>query len=141
METKPLNRKKANVAAAVNIIRKYPNNIFYFAFMPNEEVIKLLIYSHIGLFSTYDDPYGYSILEAQVAGCPVITTNIKAIPEINNNEIGWLIDLPENSIDIGLIKTETERTKYSRIVREGLCAIIIDVAEKIEMIAIKGQNV
>ena len=39
--------------------------------------------SHIGLLPTYNDSYGYSVIEFFSYGCPVITTNILALPEIN----------------------------------------------------------
>ena len=49
--------------------------------------------SHIGLLPTFGDTYGFSVLEMQACGCPVITSNIFALPEINNSEVGWVIDL------------------------------------------------
>ena len=60
----------------------------------NKEVLKILKKSHIGFLPTYADTYGFSVLEMQAAGCPVVTTNVNALKEINNNEIGWVIEVP-----------------------------------------------
>ncbi len=44
----------------------------------------------IGMLPSYADTYGFSVLEAQ-AGNAVITTDIRALPEVNNPAVGWLI--------------------------------------------------
>ncbi|MDI3521542.1 MAG: hypothetical protein PWR04_1530 [Anaerophaga sp.] len=79
---------------AKRIIAKYPENITHYPSLPNNEVLEIYKQSHIGLLPTWADSYGYSVLEAQAAGCPCITTDIRALPEINNDEIGWVINLP-----------------------------------------------
>lgn len=56
--------------------------------------MNLLQKSHVGLLPSWSDTYGYSVLEMQAAGVPVITTNIRALPEINSEEVGWMINLP-----------------------------------------------
>lgn len=80
--------------AALQIIQKYPKNIHHFPSLPNSKVIELYKNSHVGLLPTWADSFGYSVLEAQAAGCPCITTDIRALPEINNDDIGWVIKLP-----------------------------------------------
>jgi glycosyltransferase involved in cell wall biosynthesis len=79
--------------AALQIIQKYPKNIHHFHSLPNSKVIELYKNSHVGLLPTWADSFGYSVLEAQAAGCPCITTNIRALPEINDGMIGWIIDI------------------------------------------------
>lgn len=79
--------------AALQIIKKYPKNIHHFTSLPNSKVIELYKNSHVGLLPTWADSFGYSVLEAQAAGCPCITTDIRALPEINNDDIGWVIKL------------------------------------------------
>ena len=60
--------------------------------LPNEEVLRLAMQAHVGLLPTMGDTFGFSVLEMQACGCPVITTDRQAMPEINNNECGWLIN-------------------------------------------------
>ncbi|MGQ1892046.1 glycosyltransferase family 4 protein [Thermophagus sp. OGC60D27] len=81
--------------AAKRIIAKFPGNITHYPSLPNEKVLEIYKASHIGLLPTWADSFGYSVLEAQAAGCPCITTNIRALPEINDNETGWVIELNE----------------------------------------------
>lgn len=50
--------------------------------------------SDVGLLPTWADTYGYSVLEFQACGCPVISSNTRGLPEINNNEAGWIINMP-----------------------------------------------
>ena len=61
--------------------------------VPNAEVLTMLRNSHVALLPTYDDTYGFSVLEAQAAGTPVITTDICALSEINTENVGWIIRL------------------------------------------------
>lgn len=66
--------------------------ITYYSELPNDKVIEILKSSHIGLLPTWFDTYGFSVLEMQSTGCPVITTNTNALPEINSCDRGWFID-------------------------------------------------
>ena len=67
--------------------------ITFYSSLPNSEVLKLSKKAHIGCLPTLADTYGFSVLEMQACGCPVITTNIRALPEINNDDTGWICNL------------------------------------------------
>ena len=67
--------------------------IQYHSKLDNRSVLKIMKRSHIGLFPSYGDTFGYVTLEMQASGCPVITTDINALPEINNNEVGWICNI------------------------------------------------
>lgn len=60
--------------------------------LPNDEVLALMQKSHLGLLPTWQDTYGYSVLEMQANGCPVLSTSIRSLPEINPLDCGWRID-------------------------------------------------
>ena len=62
--------------------------------LPNEQVLQLMSESHLGVCMSFAETYGYVVLEMQAAGVPVVTTNIRAFPEINSDEIGYLVDYP-----------------------------------------------
>ena len=64
----------------------------YYKSLPNDKVIELAKQSNVGLLPTFGDTFGFSILEMQSCGCPVITTNGEARSEINNDACGWMID-------------------------------------------------
>ncbi len=72
--------------------------------MPNQQVLELLKTCDVGLLPTYADTYGFSALEAQSAACPVISTDVRALPEINNTEVGWLINVPKMNWEKRIIK-------------------------------------
>ena len=46
--------------------------------------------THIGLLPTYRDSFGYSTIEMQSCGCVVLSTDIFALPELNDPEIGYV---------------------------------------------------
>lgn len=123
---------------AKNIIAKYPNNIQHHFRLPNSEVLELFRTSDVGLLPTYADTYGYSILESQAYQCPVISTNIRAIPEINNDDIGWLIKVPKNDIGNGILETKKDREYFSKTISDQMYTIIQGILTSPEIIIKKG---
>ena len=130
---------KQDMLMAMRIINKYPDNITHYSSLPNSEVIELFKRSHIGLLPTWADTYGYSVLEAQACGCPVISTNIRTLPEINNNKIGWLIDVPKDKFGNGIINTEDERMNFSKLLTDSLYNIVKEIDH--QTIKIKAHEV
>lgn len=65
----------------------------YYNELPNETVLNKIKQCHVGALPTYGDTYGFSVLEMQASGVPVITTNTYALPEINNQDRGWMLDM------------------------------------------------
>jgi glycosyltransferase involved in cell wall biosynthesis len=111
---------KADLAEARAMIERYPQHIHHYSNLMNAEVLVLLKRSHVALLPTFGDAYGYFVLEAQAAGCPVITTNVKALPEINNPTIGWLLEFPLDEW-FGLQALNQERDD-----RQALSALLAD---------------
>lgn len=69
----------------------YFNNI-----VPREELIKN-VYSKcdIFLYPTLCDSFGFSLMDAMVAGLPIIGTNLFAVPElVINGKTGLIVDIP-----------------------------------------------
>lgn len=83
--------------------------ITFFENLPNKDVLSLCRDSHVGLLPTFADTYGYSVLEMQASGCPVLSTDIRALPEINNEQCGWICHLEQNEDGEALYQTESER--------------------------------
>jgi glycosyltransferase involved in cell wall biosynthesis len=88
--------------------------------VPNARVLELLQESHVALLPTYADTYGYFVLEAQATGCPVISTNIRALPEINPPDCGWNIEIPLDKRNNAQLKTLAERDEVSIAIESGL---------------------
>lgn len=115
---------------AKRIIAKYPKNIIHYTSLPNNEVLEIYKQSHIGLLPTWADSYGYSVLEAQAAGCPCITTNIRVLPEINNDEIGWVVELMDK---------EYNKKSHNQMIIS-IVKIISNIVAQPKIIRIKGEN-
>lgn len=120
-------------------IARYADRIEYHRRLPNEEVLKILTRSHVALLPSYGDTFGYSVLEAQACACPVITTDIRALPEINDPTCGWLIDVPKTESRDGVLGTAAERSRFSRIVEAGLYRTIREILRNPAMIEDKGE--
>lgn len=79
---------------AIRLIKTYNGTwLTHYYNLPNAEVLELMKKADIGLLPTYSDVFGYSVLEMQACGCPVITSDVRAMPEINNSECGWLLNI------------------------------------------------
>jgi glycosyltransferase involved in cell wall biosynthesis len=131
---------EADVIWAKEKIASNSDWITYYSNLPNSEVLGLMKRAHIGLLPTYADTYGYSVLEFQASGCPVITTNIRALPEINNDQVGWLIDVPRNSLGEALYTTESARRELGNRISGGLESIIEQIMLEPKLILKKSQS-
>jgi len=108
--------------------------------IPNEKVLELIKQSHVGLLPTWSDTYGFSVLEMQAAGVPVITTDIRALPEINNENCGWLIHLPQNRLKQALYFTNEQRDELKRTLKLQLENILEDIFTNPQQLLEKSKN-
>ncbi len=134
----PASAESINMVEA--ILREPPGWLKYYPRLPNPQVLNLMKQAHIGLLPTYADSYGYSVLEFQASGCPVITTNVRALPEINDNERGWVIDVPKNSLGEALYTTANDRQMISDAIHAGLEKIVHDIYHDRSVIIKKGDQ-
>jgi glycosyltransferase involved in cell wall biosynthesis len=106
--------------------------------LPNTQVLDLMQSTHVGLLPTYADTYGFSVLEFQANAVPVITTNIRALPEINNEKIGWMIDVPHDPLGEAFYQSGEQRAKLSKAIEEGLESAMHDIFADLGVLRIKG---
>ncbi|MCX8961315.1 glycosyltransferase [Erwinia psidii] len=109
-------------------IAKYPFFIHHNS-LPNAEVMKLLAGSDVGLLPTWQDTYGFSVLEMQASGCPVITTNVRALAEINPESAGWLITCPLSDMYEFVVNSENAKNTLRQAITEQLKTHIISALE------------
>ena len=114
--------------------------INYFPQLPNSEVLDMMKKAHIDLLPTYADTYGYSILEFQAAGCPVITTNVRSLPEINDNDKGWVIEVPKNRMGEAIYSTDTDRMVIREAIRKGLEKVVHEIFADKSIIPTKSEK-
>lgn len=123
---------------AFRIINKYPEHISRVDYLPNEELLELFKNSHVHFRTSYSDTYGFSVLEAQANGSPVISTDIRALGEINNSDLGYVIKVPKDKYGNGIIKTVEDRKRFSSILEEGLEDHITSILDHPERIKIRA---
>lgn len=80
---------------------------------------------HVGILTTWADTLGFSSLDMQAAGLPIITTNVRAQPEINPH--GWMVNLPVNyANEVGLKSREQKENVRKLFINQ-----LIDIFSKI----------
>ena len=128
------------IREAHRLIERMGPAVDYYPTMKNAAVLQLFRDSHVGLLPTYDDIYGYSVLEAQAAGCPVISTDVCALPEINNDALGWMITVPKDSLGIAYRKRLAQRKRLSREIEDQLYAHLQSICEDPGITEHKGRR-
>ena len=110
---------------AERLIKQYNGTwLTHYYNLPNTDVLELIKRADIGLLPTYSDVFGYSGLDMQACGCPVISSDVRALPEINNNECGWVMEIGNKTRHRELaniqevLDTREMETKLEYVVRE-----------------------
>lgn len=106
------------------LVKQNSTWITHYQNISNEKVLDILKTTDVGLLPTWSDSFGYSILEMQASGVPVITTDVRAIPEINNDDCGWIINLEKNIYGELL---ENEQEKISKSITDQLKSILFNI--------------
>jgi glycosyltransferase involved in cell wall biosynthesis len=130
---------EAEQLKAARIIEANKDWIVYFHSLPNQRVLDLMRQSHVGLLPTYADTFGFSVLEFQAAGCPVISTDVRALPEINDERKGWLIPLRRNRLGEAIYSSRNDRELISRTIRERLACNVREILANPPIIFQKGE--
>lgn len=127
-----------DLAEAHRLIAKWPDAIEHFTRLPNDQVLALFQRTNVALLPTWADTYGYSVLEAQAAGCPVLTTDIRALPEVNDAQTGWVIPVPKNDRGNGVLGSAAERARFADVLEAGIEAALREIIADPASIAVKG---
>lgn len=90
----------------------------------NEQVLYHISQADIGLLPTWADTYGYSVLEMQSFNIPVITTNVRALGEINYSQ--YIIESSYlNSQGEIMLGSTHDRDAARKEIVEGLCSHVL----------------
>lgn len=133
-------RTNHDIEDAKTLINANLDWIEYHAFLPNEKVLEKIKSSHVALLPTWMDTYGYSLLECQACGTPVITTSLRALTETNRSECGWLVDVPVNKLNNPIHNTVEERNRFSDQLLNGLENCLEEILEHPEQISLKAKS-
>jgi glycosyltransferase involved in cell wall biosynthesis len=129
----------ADVARARQLLERNADWVAHVPHASNSETLGLMRASHVGLLPTHADTYGYAVLEFQAAGCPVITTNVRALPEINDNDQGWLIEVPRNPLGEAIYATADQRAELSSAIRAGIERVVHEIFDDRDIIRRKAE--
>lgn len=109
----------------------------------NEEILNLAKAAHIGVLPTMGDTFGFSVLEMQACGCPVVSTDRQALREINHSECGWLLETKSANMihrdDFAHYSSE-EVSQLSEVVQVELYKTLKNILDQPEQIAAKAQK-
>lgn len=108
--------------------------------LENAQLLALFKASQVGLLPTSKDTFGYSVLEMQASGCPVITTDIQALSEINDNRRGWLINMPQTKLRHALNETKAEQLQWSENLQVQLEVVLLNLLNHPEEITEKATR-
>lgn len=109
----------------------------------NEEVIDFAKHAHVGLLPSMGDTFGFSVLEMQACGCPIITSDRQALPEINNNDCGWMLNTEKLRLAHGddfAHYTRAEVEALSESIRMQLRSTITEILLNQGQIKKKAEN-
>jgi glycosyltransferase involved in cell wall biosynthesis len=79
---------------ASDLIANMADRVVHHERMAGPQVLGLLARADYYVFPTLADTFGYSALEAMANGAVVITTNVRAMAEVIDDEVGFSISLP-----------------------------------------------
>jgi len=114
--------------------------IDHYSSLPYEKVLTLMSKMDVGLLPSYADTYGYSVLEFQSFSVPVITTDCRAFPEINNSDVGWVISVPKDIYGEALHSDMEGRNSISDCIRVGLQLAFEEILENPTVLNSKGKK-
>lgn len=140
LEPYAAHESESDKAWAIQFMEENLDWIEYHQDLPNQELLDMMQTCDVGILPTYADTYGLSVLEEQACGLPVITTDVRAMPEINNADAGWLIRVPKNDLGEALYSAAEERERLSQQIQAGLEAIVRNIVAEPSVIFGKGQK-
>lgn len=114
--------------------------IEYYPSLPNNQVLDKIKKAHVALLPTWMDTFAYSVLECQACGTPVISTSLRALTELNDVSVGWLIDVPVNKLNNPVMNNHNDFQKFENQLQAGLESVIFHVLENRNEVREKAEN-
>lgn len=133
-------RSENDLAEAKKLINENLSWIEYHEYLENEQVIEKIKRSHVALLPTWMDTYGYSVIECQACGTPVISTSLRALTETNDNNVGWLIDIPVNKLNNPIHNTKEEQDNFHKTLLRGLSTVVEHILQNKDEVQRKSEN-
>lgn len=113
-----------DMAEAQRLLGRLATHVTHQSSADNRTVVNLLRSATFFVFPTLAETFGYSVLEAQACGAVVISTNVRALPEINDSTSGFVLELPLDE------RREAHGAGRMRAVKESLVAQLETAIER-----------
>lgn len=84
---------RSDMDTALRLLARLGSHVHHQSSVSRSRVIEILTEADFFVFPTLADTFGYAVLEAQACGAVVISTNVRALPEINDRQTGFLVEL------------------------------------------------
>ena len=88
-------------------------------YVEEEELIALYNLADLFLYPSLHEGFGFPILEAQACGCPVLTSNVTACPEIAGQGAHIVDPYSVEAIKTGILKLVHEKAYTQRLIQRG----------------------
>jgi len=125
----------------LNFVENNRDWIEYHEELKNDVVLEKIKASHVSLLPTWMDTYGYSVLESQACGVPIVTTDLNAFREINPDDAGWRIPVPVNELGSPLHYVDKAHfDDFHKKLEVGLYEILCDILAHPEQIHQKAER-
>lgn len=95
------------------------DKVLFLGKITNDGIIHVLKHAAIFVFPSLDEGFGLPVLEAMSAGCPVVTSNISALPEITGTAAVLVNPHDVNSIANGVRKILDEQDLAKELIQKG----------------------
>jgi glycosyltransferase involved in cell wall biosynthesis len=147
-ENRPYISKHCEVqkASLINRMSGMPG-VTWRAQVPNHEVHRLMRSHDVLLFPTLDESLGWVAVEAAMAGMPVVTTDVFALPEIVvDNQTGFTISLNKNKhgrwvgLSLSGCRFDSEAQAAFSALRAGLTRALLRFAEDPSLTTAMGDR-
>lgn len=98
---------------------EFKSEIIEKGFIPTEEKEELLARADVFALPSFYEGFGIPILEAQASGCPVITSNVSAMPEVAGE--GAILIKPKNINELteGIYHLITDKEIRNEMIEKG----------------------
>lgn len=98
---------------------KQPENIHFIGFVPDEDMAALYSAASLFVFPTLYEGFGIPVLEAQICGVPVLTSNCSSLPEVGGNGAYYVDPYSEEEIAVGIKRLLSEPELAKKLIQLG----------------------
>ena len=98
---------------------KYGKEIIELGFVSQDEKENLMAGADIFVFTTFYEGFGLPILEAQILGVPVVTSNVSSLPEVGADSVAYATPTEPKSIADSIYKIISDDIFRNAIIKKG----------------------